>query len=137
MTGVVQARKHFLTFERTATDSESHYIPLIFTLPCCHQRCSLDCDRMQTTQSLYYDHDATQSECAHRLFPLLCLEQKHWKWMSEVTMSCEGVGTSERLLSYSFDKFFKLTVENDYRRLALDCCTSATFTCLLPSSYRS
>ena len=23
MTGVVQARKHFLTFERTATDSES------------------------------------------------------------------------------------------------------------------
>ena len=62
--GVEEARKHFLTFEGTATDSEFHYIPRLFTLSCCHQRCSLDCDRMQMTHFSFYDHDATQSECA-------------------------------------------------------------------------
>ena len=31
------------------------------------RRCSLDRDRMQMTRFLFYDHDATQSECAHRL----------------------------------------------------------------------
>ena len=50
---------HFLTFEGTATASES---PLHSR---CHQRCSRD--RMQMTYFSFYDHDATQSECAHRL----------------------------------------------------------------------
>ena len=31
--------------------------------------CSLDHDRMQITYFSFYDHDATQSECAHRLLP--------------------------------------------------------------------
>ena len=35
-------------------------------LSCC-QRCSLDRDRMPMTRVSFYDHDATQSECAHRL----------------------------------------------------------------------
>ena len=48
-----------------------HYIPRLFTLSRCHQRCLLDRDRMQMTRFSFYDHDATQSECAHRL-PLQC-----------------------------------------------------------------
>ena len=44
-----------------------HYIPRLFTQSRCHQRCSLDRDRMQITRFSLYDHDATQSECAHRL----------------------------------------------------------------------
>ena len=44
-----------------------HYIPRLFTLSCCYQRCSLDSDRMQMTHFLFYNHDVTQSECAHRL----------------------------------------------------------------------
>ena len=45
----------------------SLYIPRLFTLSCCYQRCSLDRDRIQMTHFSFYDHDATQSECAHRL----------------------------------------------------------------------
>ena len=44
-----------------------HYIPRLFTQSRCHQRCSLDHDRMQITRFSLYDHDATQSECAHRM----------------------------------------------------------------------
>ena len=43
------------------------YITRLFTLSCCHQRCSLDRYRMQMTHFSFYDHDATQSGCAHRL----------------------------------------------------------------------
>ena len=43
------------------------YIPRLFTQTRCHQRCSLDRDRMQINRFSLYDHDATQSECAHRL----------------------------------------------------------------------
>ena len=43
------------------------YIPRLFTQTHCHQRCSLDRDRMQINRFSLYDHDATQSECAHRL----------------------------------------------------------------------
>ena len=39
----------------------------ISTLSYCYQRCSLDHDRMQMTYFSFYDHDATQSECTHRL----------------------------------------------------------------------
>ena len=57
-------RNDTLTFEGTATDSES---PLHSR---CHQRCSRD--RMQMTYFSFYDHDATQSECAHRLRWMVC-----------------------------------------------------------------
>ena len=43
------------------------YIPRLFTLSCCHQRYSLDRGRMQMTRFWFYDHNATKSECAHRL----------------------------------------------------------------------
>ena len=44
-----------------------HYNPRLFTQSHCHQRCSLDRHRIQMTRFSFYDHDATQSECAHRL----------------------------------------------------------------------
>ena len=44
-----------------------HYIPRLFTISCYHLRCSLDRDRMLMTRFSFYDYDATQSECAHRL----------------------------------------------------------------------
>ena len=40
----------------------------------CHKRCSLDRNRMQMTRFSFYDHDATQSEWAHRL----CLSGVHY-----------------------------------------------------------
>ena len=40
----------------------------------CHKRCSLDRNRMQMTRFSFYDHDATQSEWAHRL----CLSSVHY-----------------------------------------------------------
>ena len=58
MTGVAQAREHFLTFEGTVY---SRYLAATrdvhFTMH----------DRMQVTYFSFYDHDATQSECTHRL----------------------------------------------------------------------
>ena len=78
MTGVAQAREHFLTFEGTTTDSESHYHALKFTLPRCHQRRSLDRDRTQMTHVLCCDHAATQLECAHRLFSLVASESEEF-----------------------------------------------------------
>ena len=66
--GVAHARKHFLTFEGKATDSEFYYIPRLLTLSCCHKKCSLDRERTQMTHFSLYNHNATQSECAHRLY---------------------------------------------------------------------
>ena len=36
-----------------------HYIPRLFTISRCNQRCSLDCGRMQMTPFLHYNHDTT------------------------------------------------------------------------------
>ena len=57
-------------------NSNRRWIPITFHVysrlllvhsSCCHQKCSLDRDRMQITRFSFYDHDSTQSECAHRL----------------------------------------------------------------------
>ena len=57
-------------------NSNRRWIPITFHVysrlllvhsSCCHQKCSLDRDRMQITLVSFYDHDSTQSECAHRL----------------------------------------------------------------------
>ena len=65
---VVQARKHFLTFEGTATDNEfplnSTFIHDILLLPEMFTRPRQGANQ---TYFSFYDHDATQSECAHRL----------------------------------------------------------------------
>ena len=64
-----RAGRQTLSKERQQTVNP-HYITRLFMLFCCYQRCSLDRDRMPMTRFSFYDHDATQAECAHRL--LLC-----------------------------------------------------------------
>ena len=61
------------------------YILRLFTLSRCHQRCSLDCDRMQMTRFSFYDHDATQSESAHHL----ALERLRLKLIDDIQSTCQ------------------------------------------------
>ena len=60
MTGVAQAREHFLTFEGTVYSRNLAQSSLRDVHLTMH-------DRMQVTYFSFYDHDATQSECTHRL----------------------------------------------------------------------
>ena len=65
-----EARKHFKTFGGTATDSES---PLHFHSNSRYLAATKDVHStvtrmgIQMTHFLCYDHNETQSECAHRL----------------------------------------------------------------------
>ena len=47
------------------------HIVILIAVPVCysrwHKRCSRDRLKMQMTHFFFHDHDATQSECAHRL----------------------------------------------------------------------
>ena len=54
----------------TATSGESPLYSNYIHATRCHQRCSPDRNKMHVTYFFFYDHDATQSECAHRLVKL-------------------------------------------------------------------
>ena len=72
MAGVAQARQHFLTFEGTATDRQLILIKhSTYIHACCHQRYSLDRDRMH----IFAVYGCRRSGIDNEVFPYRVLRK--------------------------------------------------------------